>query len=86
MPKLKPNPDRWTPGRRGRPPAASLDSKIRLLIDENPKKPGTAAFQNFTLYRDGMTVREFINIPGAPVKHRLQRLRFDLADGWLELE
>lgn len=40
----------------------NLNRKIRLVVKQNPKKRGTKAAQRFELYRDGMTVKEVLNI------------------------
>ena len=37
---------------------------IILLVSGNPKHPTSAAFQRFDLYRDGMTVGDFLNAGG----------------------
>ena len=33
---------------------------ITLLKKENPRRPGSAAYNRFALYRDGMTVAEYL--------------------------
>lgn len=58
---------------------AQLTQKIRLLVKENPKKPASEAWKIFALYRDGMTVEEFIKAGG---KH----LKWDIDHGFVKLE
>ena len=38
--------------------------RIRLLVDKNPKRPTASAHARFALYRDGMTVAEFLAAGG----------------------
>jgi Protein of unknown function (DUF2786) len=38
--------------------------RIRILAPANPKKPGSNAWHRFNLYKDGMTVREFLAAGG----------------------
>jgi len=37
---------------------------IRLVVSENPKKQGSAAHSRFAVYKDGMTVKEFVDAGG----------------------
>lgn len=46
------------PVRRGRTAAFAPERVIRLLRTDNPKKPGSATYQRYQRYRDGMTVGE----------------------------
>lgn len=39
---------------------------IRVLIDDNPKRLGSAAYTRFTFYEDGITVTEYYNRGGRP--------------------
>jgi hypothetical protein len=39
---------------------ANQDKKIKLLVKENPHRPGTKVYERFKLYRSGMTVREAV--------------------------
>ena len=52
--KTKPLPTSWT------------GMVIRVLVDKNPKRPGTFAFKKWALLRDGMTVEEYIARPWPP--------------------
>lgn len=38
--------------------------KIRILAASNPKKPGSNAWHRFNLYKDGMTVNDFLRAGG----------------------
>ena len=56
------------PGDRTQPYLGRTDlhpgDKIKLLVRNNPKKEGTKAHQAFALYRNGMTVDEFVRAYG----------------------
>lgn len=61
----EPNPDLLNVRRRGRPPGGLKyhpDWIIRLLIDDNPRQG--AARHRFKIYRDGMTIQEFLDAGG----------------------
>jgi len=60
-----------------RPPEFGDDFVIRVLV-ANPKKPGTAAWHRFNLYRDKMTIRQALDAG-------LWRadFRFDVARGFI---
>jgi hypothetical protein len=36
------------------------DSKIKVLVDTNPKREGSASYKRFAIYKSGMTVAEAI--------------------------
>lgn len=40
------------------------DEVVRLLVDKNPKRPGSASYPRFELYKDGITVGDFIKAGG----------------------
>lgn len=72
--------------------AASTESKasssrtpksavIRLKTDSNPKRSGSNAHTRFALYRDGMTVEEFIKAGGT-----MGDINFDQGKGFIALE
>lgn len=61
---------------RGRGATYTSDMIIYVLADKNPKRPGTATFERFKLYRTGMTVGEFIKAGGLNVD-----LIWDAAEG-----
>jgi hypothetical protein len=49
---------------RGRAGKFASDAKIKLLVKENPKKAGSKARTRFALYKDGMTVGQFLSAGG----------------------
>ena len=50
--------------RTGRPPATPPESVIDIVVTENPKRPGSASFDRFALYRNGMTVAQYLEAGG----------------------
>ncbi len=40
------------------------DMVIAMLVESNPKRPWGAAYKRFNLYREGMTVGEFLALGG----------------------
>ena len=42
----------------------SDDTVITMLVESNPKRPWGAAYKRFDLYREGMTVGEFLSLGG----------------------
>lgn len=46
--------------RRGRGPGFSPDARIKLLVDKNPKREGSKAFDQFKMYKEGMMVKDFL--------------------------
>lgn len=53
-----------TGARRGRQPSWGVDAKIKILVDKNPKREGSKAHDQFKLYKDGMTIKEFLTKGG----------------------
>jgi hypothetical protein len=51
-------------GRKGRAPAWPLETKIKVLVAENPKRAGSASFDRFALYGKGTTVGAFLEAGG----------------------
>ena len=49
---------------RQRPRSIRDDALITVLTEKNPKRPGSAAFERFKLYRTGMTVGDFLRAGG----------------------
>jgi len=43
---------------------AQLTDIIRLLVDTNQKRPGSKSWKRFNLYRDGMSVGNYIDAVG----------------------
>jgi hypothetical protein len=50
--------------KRGRAAKFADSDVIRLLVKNNPKKKGSAAYNLFELYEDGMTCEQFLNAGG----------------------
>lgn len=51
-------------GRKGRAPAWPLETKIKVLVAENPKRKGTSSYDRFALYGKNPTVGEFLAAGG----------------------
>lgn len=47
-------------GRRGRVAMFADDAVVTVLVEENPRRKGTASFERFTHYRSGATVKQTI--------------------------
>lgn len=63
-------------GKRGPPPVHADDDVISVMCGKNPKRPGSSAHERFSLYRDGMTVKEYLEAcaalqGGSPAKYRM---------------
>jgi transcriptional regulator with XRE-family HTH domain len=69
--------------RRGRPSRYSDNQTIKLLVDKNPKRPGTKAYEEFK-YRDGMTVAAFKAAVGDPA-YALSAIRWDVDHGFIAI-
>jgi len=56
------------------------DLKIKILTAENPRRKGTATFDMFNLYKDGMTVAEYLAAGGRliDVKADVERKHIEL--------
>jgi len=54
---------------------------IRLLIDHNPKRKNSRSYGEFSLYKDGMTVEEYIKAGGSKAG-----IRWDLDKKYIRLE
>jgi hypothetical protein len=52
-------------GGEGKTRARNADKTISVLAEKNPKREGTKAYDRFKLYKDGMTVAEFIKKGGS---------------------
>jgi hypothetical protein len=44
----------------------NLKGKITIISKENPKRPGSGAHKRFALYKNGMTVEQFLKAGGIP--------------------
>jgi len=51
-------------GRKGRAPAWPLETKVKVLVSENPKREGSASYDRFALYGKGTTVGAFLEAGG----------------------
>ena len=67
-------------GARG-PMGVDIDkSKIKLLVKENPKREGSTAHEQFALYKEGMTVRQYLEVGG-----RTSGIKYDVAHEFVKL-
>lgn len=65
-----------------RTPSRTTDPRfIRLLVAENPKREGTSAHVHFALYRDGMSVSDFLAAGGTSGD-----LKWDASKNFIRLE
>ena len=51
-------------------PASWKGKAISVLVDKNPKRPGTLAHRKFALLEDGMTVEEYLALEAENVLDR----------------
>lgn len=56
------------------------DQVITLLVDENPKRKGTMAWEKWEIYEDGMTVGEYLEAGG-----KRSTLNYDVEKGYIEI-
>lgn len=56
-------------------------SRIKLLVEENPKREGTESYTRFELYRKVSTVREFLENGGTSAD-----IRWDAARNFIKLD
>lgn len=66
-------------GGRGRAPNFGDDSKIKVLVKENPKR--AAAAERFNLYKNGMTVGEYVAAGG-----KRADVNWDVKQGFIEVK
>jgi len=59
---------------------ADKTATIKVLVKENPKRPGTKCYAWFSWYRTGMTVAEYYEKGGRP-----DHVRWDLQHGFISL-
>lgn len=55
--------------------------KIKVLASENPKREGSAAHKKFSLYKNGMTVGEFLDKGGTS-----SCIAYDVKHGYIEVK
>ena len=61
----QPEPSAPAPKKKsGARAAFGMDQRIKVLAEENPKREGSASFDRFALYRDGMSVAEYLDAGG----------------------
>lgn len=60
---------------------ANKKAIITILVMDNPKRKGTLTFDRFALYKDGMTVAEYVAAGG-----RTGDVNFDVEQGYISLE
>ena len=65
------------------PRSVAAEAAISLLVGANPKRPGSKAYEVFSLYRDGMSVAEFTAAAGAA---GTTNLVYDAAHGFIAIE
>ena len=66
--------------RGGRAPKYPDHYVINLLKKENPKRPGTKCYEHFKLYRDGMTVADYLKVGGTRGD-----VNWDVAHGFIKV-
>lgn len=54
--------------------------KIKILVDKNPRREGTAGHGNWSLYKNGLSYEEFRAIGGGT-----EHLRWDVEHGYIEM-
>ena len=59
---------------------AAQGDTITLLVAENPKRPGSASYERFALYQDGMSVAEYLEAGG-----RRSDIRWDTARAFIAI-
>jgi len=64
----------------GRPVLHTREQVITLLSKENPKREGTKAFKKWELYKNGMTVGEYLDKGG-----KRSTLRWDVLHGLISI-
>jgi hypothetical protein len=66
--------------RRGPLPSFDDHCRIYKLVAANPKREGAATHAMFELYRDGMTVGDYVAAGG-----RRRELNWDVRNGWVSV-
>lgn len=56
-------------------------AKIYKVVTRNPKRPGTMAWEKWKKYRNGMTVRQYLNRGG-----KRSTLRWDEERGLIQIQ
>lgn len=68
-------------GKAGPKSGFPLSGKITLLVDKNPKRPGSAAYDRFAQYESGMTVGTALEAGVLP-----EDLRWDTKHSFIKIE
>ena len=55
--------------------------KIKILVDENPKQQGSESRERFKLYKNGMTIKAFLDGGGKRID-----ITWDTKKGYIRLE
>ena len=64
----------------------SKDAQIKLLVEDNPKRPKSAAYDKFEFYRKGLKYGDFVALCKAhPKLKNRTSLRFDVEHGLIEV-
>ncbi len=63
-----------------KPRTALPEGRIKVLAKENPKRVGSASRERFSLYRNGMSVTEFLKAGGSRAD-----IRWDIKHGFIEV-
>lgn len=71
-------PAAGAPARRGKEPTIPDTAKIKLLVNENPKRGASA--ERFALYRNGMTVADYLEAGG-----KRADISWDVNKGFIEV-
>jgi len=69
-------------------PKAEAKGTVKLLVPNNPKKPGSASAARFSLYKDGMSVaayKEAVKSAGQPIRLASADLLWDVKHKFIEL-
>ncbi len=65
--------------RRGPAPKYPLDSKLEVRV-ENPKRPGTTAYEEFEIYKVAKTVGDYVKFGG-----QLAYMNYDIKRGFVKV-
>jgi hypothetical protein len=68
-------------GQRKRARGMPEEAVITVLTESNPKRPGSASFERFNLYRSGMSVGDFLRAGG-----KREDISWDRAHEFIRLE
>lgn len=66
--------------KRGRQSQFALDARIKMLVKDNPHRPGTGRFKRWAKYKNNMTVAEALK-----AGFNADNLRYSVADGHIKI-